>query len=41
MSDRFRWLYSLLKNHFVSLAEMGNGEDGWKWRRRLLTWEEE
>lgn len=46
LRDMFKQLYDLLNNRFVTVCKMctlgwGGGEDGWKWRRRLLACEEE
>jgi len=44
--DRYRRLYDLSDNQLITVAGMcalGSGEGGtaWRWRRRLLAWEEE
>ena len=46
LMERFRRLYDLSIHKDLSVGEMhalGWGEDGeaWRWRRRLLAWEEE
>jgi hypothetical protein len=45
LCHRFRRLFNLVENQFVSVADvsglsLGKGEDTWSWRRRLLDWEE-
>jgi len=46
LNHRFKRLYDLSENKMVTVADMSNlgwnvEGGGWKWRRRLLAWEEE